>query len=172
MKVCTFAGHADITQDEKNLIKPKLKSEIIRLIKKENVDTFYCGDRGSFDKLCSVCLKEIKNDYPFIKSFLVMSYMPGKKSESDLDPYSEYDGSIYPDLENTPPRFAIIKRNEWMICKSDFLITYITHKYGGAYRTLKYAKKKKHIQILYLYNCISEKATVWAIMYGMFIFNQ
>lgn len=79
MKVCTFAGHADITQDEKSLIKPKLKNEIIRLIKKENVDTFYCGGKGSFDKLCSVCLKEIKNDYPFIKSFLVLSYMPGKK---------------------------------------------------------------------------------------------
>ena len=31
-KICAFAGHADLTQDEKNLIKSKLKNEIIKLI--------------------------------------------------------------------------------------------------------------------------------------------
>ena len=149
-KICTFAGHADIAPGEKNLIKSKLKNEIIKLIKNENVDTFYCGGKGDFDKLCSTCIKQIQSDYPFVKSFLILAYMPGEKSEFDLDPYGEYDGTIYPDLENTPPRFAIIKRNEWMINKSDFLVTYITYNYGGAYRTFKYAKRKKHIKILNL----------------------
>ena len=63
--------------------------------------------------------------------------------------YSEiFDESIYPDIEKTPPRFAIVKRNEWMINNSDFLIAYVEHNWGGAAKTLEYAKKKKHIKTI------------------------
>ena len=37
-----------------------------------------------------------------------------------------------------------------MIDKSDFLIAYVEHNWGGAYRTLEYAKKKKHIEVITL----------------------
>ncbi len=51
--------------------------------------------------------------------------------------------SIYPPIENTPPRFAILKRNEWMMTNADVIIAYVTHNYGGAYKSLEVAKRKK-----------------------------
>lgn len=54
-----------------------------------------------------------------------------------------YDSIIYPPIENTPPKFAIIKRNEWMVNKSDLIIAYVNRSYGGAYKSFAYAEKKK-----------------------------
>ena len=53
------------------------------------------------------------------------------------------DTSIYPPIENTSPRFAIIKRNEWMMLNADIVIAYVEREYGGAYRSLQIAKRKK-----------------------------
>lgn len=54
-----------------------------------------------------------------------------------------YDDTIYPPLEDVLPRFAITKRNEWMIDKADVIVAFVNHEYGGAYKTLKYAQRKK-----------------------------
>ena len=54
-----------------------------------------------------------------------------------------YDSSVYPPIENVPMRFAINKRNEWMINQADLVIAYVDHTFGGAYKTLQYAKRKK-----------------------------
>ena len=147
MKLCTFTGHAIIYDDEK-IIKQKLKKEIASLIEKENVSTFYSGGKGAFDWLCAHCVNELKKDYPHIKSYLVLAYIPKEK-----DKYTEriskiFDDTVYPDIEKTPPRFAIVKRNAWMVNNSDFLIAYVDHSWGGAAKTLEYAKKKKHIKII------------------------
>ena len=134
-------------------IKTKLKSEIIRLIENENVDTFYCGGKGDFDRLCAECVNELKNYYPFMESYMVFSYIPGKKNEFGKDPYEDFNWTIYPEgLEFVPQKLAIVKRNEWMIDKSSFLIAYIDHKWGGAYRTFEYAKRKKHIKVINIAN--------------------
>ena len=53
-----------------------------------------------------------------------------------------YDSIVYPPLEKTPLKFAISKRNEWMIDQSDFVIAYVEHSFGGAYQSLKYAHRK------------------------------
>ena len=37
-------------------------------------------------------------------------------------------------LEAVPPRWAISRRNEWMLKQSDYMVTYITHDWGGAAR--------------------------------------
>lgn len=75
-----------------------------------------------------------------------------EQDEFERNRYKEFDGTIYPDLEYVPKRLAIVKRNEWMIDKAAFLIAYVEHDRGGAYRTLKYAKKKKHIKVINLCN--------------------
>ena len=31
-----------------------------------------------------------------------------------------------------PPRFAISKRNEWMLRQADYVVAYITHGWGDA----------------------------------------
>ncbi|MBR2735488.1 MAG: DUF1273 domain-containing protein, partial [Clostridia bacterium] len=65
------------------------------------------------------------------------------KNQFDEDFYKRFDDTLYPEIEKTSPKFAIVKRNEWMIDKSDFLIAYVEYNWGEAYRTLEYAKRKK-----------------------------
>ncbi|MBP3546306.1 MAG: DUF1273 family protein [Alphaproteobacteria bacterium] len=149
-KICTFAGHGEIYGE--NTLKEKLKKEIINLIERYGVNTFYNGGKGQFDWLCADCVKELRKDYPFIKSYLILAYMPVKKNQFDADFYKKFDDTLYPEIEKVPPKFAIVKRNEWVIDNSSFLITYINHKWGGAYRTLEYAKRKKHIQFINIAN--------------------
>ena len=145
MKTCSFAGHANIFNKEK--IKVRLKNEIINLIENKNVTTFYSGGKGDFDWLCANTLKEIKKDYTFIKSYLVRAYMPTRKDSYEEDLYKQiFDSTIYPEIENIPRRLAILKRNEWMIDNSNFLISYVKYD-GGALKTLKYGERR-NIEII------------------------
>ena len=59
------------------------------------------------------------------------------------------DTSVYPPMENVPPKFAISKRNQWMIKNADVIIAYVNRSYGGAYNSLQAAKRtnKKIINI-------------------------
>ena len=147
MKTCCFAGHATLYDDEE-IIKSKLKNEIINLIEKENVTTFYSGGRGAFDRLCAITLKELKKDYPLIKSYLILAYMPKGRGSTESQLYDEiFDSNIYPNIENVTKRFVILKRNKCMLDKSDFLIAYVKYT-GGALKTLEYAEKRKNVKII------------------------
>lgn len=50
---------------------------------------------------------------------------------------------LYPPIEKVPLKFAISKRNNWMVENSDLVIAYVNHSFGGAYKTLQAAKRKK-----------------------------
>ena len=130
----TFCGHSQLYGDPE--IENRLKNEIEELILK-GADEFFLGGYGQFDNLCAKCLKTLKEIYPHIKSVLVIPYL--EKSY----PTFLYDETLYPPLEDVPKRFAIVKRNEYMVEKSDVIISYVTRTYGGAYSTLNYAKRKK-----------------------------
>lgn len=137
---CTFFGHRN-TSDE---IKPILRSILCSLIENHNVDLFYVGNQGCFDNMVRKALREMKSHYPHIKHAVVLAYMPVEKKDSDED-YSE---TVYPDgLENTPPQYAIVKRNRWMIDQSDYVVTYVTHLGGGAAKFKELAEKKKKVVI-------------------------
>ena len=53
-----------------------------------------------------------------------------------------YDDSTYPPLEEVPRRYAISRRNEWMVDQADVVVAYVDHGWGGAAKTLEYAKRK------------------------------
>ena len=130
--VCTFFGHRDILED----IKPALKQTIIDLIKNNSVDTFYVGDKGDFDRIVRKTLKEISAKYPQIEYAVIPAYMPGKNYGEDTSDY------LCPYVfEKIPPRFAIVKRNNWMLKKADFVITYVTHNIGGAAQFKEHAER-------------------------------
>lgn len=70
----------------------------------------------------------------------------GGSPESRL--YKEmFDKIIYPEIENVPKRFAILKRNEYMVNESNFLIAYVRYP-GGALKILEYAEKRRKIKII------------------------
>ena len=66
---------------------------------------------------------------------VVLERLPGPMDKAVWD----FSDTIFPEgLEAVPPRFAISRRNEWMLKQSDFVVTYITHNWGGA---AQYAEK-------------------------------
>jgi uncharacterized phage-like protein YoqJ len=138
MKACAFFGHRDWGLEEG---KEEIKNSIVHLIENYEVTQFYSGGRGNFDNLCSQLVCELKSKYPHIKNTLVLSYIPKKKEEYGLP--EKYDDSVYLLEESVPPRFAIVKTNEIMIDKSDYLIIGVRKSWGGAYRACEYAKKRK-----------------------------
>lgn len=133
--VCTFFGHRYVPMS----IRPVLHDTLIELIEKQNADTFYVGNQGEFDNMVKKELVALAKIYPHIKYFVVLAYMPVKRSESDMTDYSD---TIYPsEFENVPRRFAIDHRNRRMIEWSDIVITYVNRP-GGAAKFQEIAKKK------------------------------
>lgn len=135
MKVCTFFGHSEIREN----IDDKLTNVLLNLIKEEGIIRFYVGNHGSFDRMVVKKLRDLKNTYPNIEYSVVLAYLPSKET---LHKY-ESSETIYPEgFENMLPKYAIIKRNEWMIDKSDIIVTYVRHSIGGATKAKEYAERK------------------------------
>ena len=84
-------------------------------------------------------LKELKANYPHIRYTVVLAYMP---DEYIKEFYGE--DTLFPDgLENVPKKFAISKRNDWMIQQSGFAVCYVHKITGGAAKFREKAEKKK-----------------------------
>ena len=130
MKSCTFFGHRDCPES----VKPVLYSAIEKLITDQQVDTFYLGNQGQFDAYAHSTLVKLQKIYPFIRFSTVLAYFPSPTSVHT-------DDTMFPEgLECVHPRYAIDRRNKWMIDHSDFIICYITHNWGGAARYVNYAR--------------------------------
>ena len=144
MAACTFFGHRDCL----DTIKPKLKETLIDLITNHSVDMFYVGHQGQFDAMVRGTLRELKKEYPQINYAVVLAYMPSKKNENE-----DYSDTMLPEgIETVYPRYAISWRNNWMLKRSDYVVAYITHPYGGAYTFVQTARRTG-IQIIDLTQC-------------------
>ena len=135
MAVCTFLGHRDCPET----IKPKLRAVLVDLITNHGVDMFYVGRQGQFDTYVYSELKKLKQEYPQINYAVVLAYMPSKKTV-----YDDYSDTMLPEgIESIHPRYAISWRNNWMLKQSDYVVTYITHTWGGAAQYAEKAKRQK-----------------------------
>ena len=129
----TFFLHSDY--------EPNIKDEtaIIRKIDEvvgDNPCEFLLGAMGTFDLFARKCCLEFKKINPNVKLTLVLPYLNKNYN------LKGYDESVYPPLETVSKRLAIVKRNEWMVDQSDYIIAYVWH-YGGAENAIDYAKLKK-----------------------------
>jgi uncharacterized phage-like protein YoqJ len=138
--IVTFCGHREVHEPEK--VKGWLEEVVDRLIH-EGADTFYLGGYGQFDALAAAVVREKKERYPQIRSVLVLPYL-----DRNYDA-SAYDETIYPPLENVPRRYAISRRNEYMVDHADVVVTYVVFCFGGAYKTTQYAERKLKRMIRY-----------------------
>ena len=83
-------------------------------------------------------LKELKRKFPQIRYTVVLAYMP---DEHIKKVYGE--DTLFPDgLESVPKRFAISKRNDWMIQQSGYAVCYVHKITGGAVKFRDKAEKK------------------------------
>lgn len=138
MAACTFFGHRECSAS----IKPKLRALVVDLIVRHGADRFYVGRQGAFDAMARAVLRDLTEVYPNISYAVVLERLPGPRDESVWD----FSDTIFPEgLETVPPRFAIARRNEWMLKQADFVVTYVTHDWGGAAQFAEKARRQGKI---------------------------
>lgn len=140
--IITFIGHSFLYGCDG--LNEKIVKTILEATKQNENITFYCGGYGDFDKLCAKACRDIKKVRPNCEIVFVTPYI-SESQQKKMKCFINlllYDSIIYPPLENVPPRFAIIKRNRWMIENCDLVIVYIERTFGGAYKSFEYALKK------------------------------
>jgi len=138
--IVSFCGHGDVMESEK--VRQWILAVTSDLIM-NGANVFYLGGYGAFDGIAKSVLAKLCKEYPHIKSVLILPYLHRIMDETG------YSYTLYPPLETVPKRFAISKRNEWIVDQSDIMVAYVTHNFGGAAKTLEYAKRKKKHIILY-----------------------
>lgn len=131
MKVCCFFGHRDCPESA----FPALCAAVERAILQEGITLFYVGREGTFDALAARALLQMAEKYPHIQFSVVLAYHPRTPLEQALQ-----SRTILADgVESVPRRFAVLRRNEWMLGRSQMVIAYFTRSFGGAARFLQKA---------------------------------
>ena len=132
MAVCTFFGHSDCYE-----LNPATLRQAIEELIDSGVDTFYVGHQGHFDTMVLGCLKELQKSHPHLRFSVVLATLPKMG-------YNAYEGrTLYPEeVASGPPRFAIDRRNRWMLAQADCCLCYVNYPWGGAYKFARAAKRR------------------------------
>lgn len=145
MKTCFLFGHSDASQR----IYPSLLESVDRHIERFGVSEFIVGHYGMFDTLATAAVKEAKGRHKNVRLTMLLPYHPGRHDAFVLP--EGFDGSVFPFDKPVPPRLAIIKANEAMIDRSDYLICYVAH-FGKAQEFLEYAQRRKKNGLIHICN--------------------
>lgn len=136
-KVCCFIGHRNVEKTPK--LREKLTNTVRWLITEKGVDKFLFGSKSNFDDFSQEVVKELREEYPYIKRVYVRMYYP------ELG--EPYIGYILRDFEDTymPERIEkagvarYVERNQEMIDGSDYCVFYYDGNYKPPRR--KYSKR-------------------------------
>ena len=79
MATCMFIGNHEASDK----IYLTLLAVTEELILTEKVSTFYVGNNGAFDRIAQKALFSLKQKYPEIKAYTILSYIPGEKTPFD-----------------------------------------------------------------------------------------
>ena len=123
---CTFFGHRDAPY----VLKSKVKKTILEL-KSNDIELFYVGNNGNFDLLVQEVLEELGVEYQIVLSRINEEAISGNQ-----------ENTFFPEgLEFALPKFAISKRNEWLLKNSSIVISYCKNSYSNVYKWLEKARK-------------------------------
>ena len=149
----SFFGHRMIENALE--IENRLERLIRTLLQEHEHVEFLVGRDGEFDQLASSAIRRCKREYRSDNSahIWVLPYLTAEyrdNEESFRDYYDEIEvceaaaGSHYKNAHQT--------RNRAMVDRSNLVVFCVQHESGGAWRTIKYAKKqgKHYINIINL----------------------
>ena len=136
--IITFCGHSEIFGEE------GLEEQISATIGENACGDvlFYLGGYGTFDGMALRACQKYKEVHPSARIVFVTPYLDETYLKNRDFKLRDYDETLFPEIEKTLPRYAIRKRNEWMIRQADLLIAFVDHDWGGAAKTLEYAVKR------------------------------
>ena len=137
-KTCCGFGHRDVCKNIENEVYEAVLSAIA-----QGCTEFLTGDMGSFDNIFASAVRKAKADNPSIRLICVKPYVT-KEMKCEKELYSErFDEIVIPEVcRETHPKWAITRRNRWMVDNSDFVLTYVITGYGGAYAAKEYAARR------------------------------
>lgn len=133
--VVTFFGHKNCPQS----VESDIESIIRDLIENRGAIVFYVGNQGDYDFYVNKTLVKLSSLYPQIKHYTVLAYMPQKRDDYTND----YNTILPEEVAKTHPKYAISKRNDWMLKQSDTVVAYIKRSYGGAVKYYEKAIRQK-----------------------------
>ena len=129
---CTFIGHKDCPFS----VKMGIEGVILELISK-GAKHFLVGNNGNFDYLVQLILADLLKKGFDISVSIVLSYI----YEVSISGHQEL--TAFPEeLSNAPKRFAISKRNEYLLKKSSIIVCYVNNRFSNSFKWLEKARKK------------------------------
>ncbi len=137
-QTCFFTGHSNAPDS----VFPALEDAVERHIVEYGVTGFYVGYYGDFDYMALCAVKKAKKRHKNVFLTLVSPYWPG--TGRPLPEMEDIDGLYYPqELDGVPYKFAVPRLNRLMVADATYLIAYVIHSWGGAAKTLEYARTRQ-----------------------------
>ena len=153
-KTVCFTGHRpqsipflwDETSEKSIALKKRIRQEIVNLIEHKNATHFISGMALGTDQICAEIVLELKEQYPHItlECAFPCKTQAVKWSDKCRERYFgiifKADKKIMVQREYTPD--CMMKRNKYMVDKSDFIIAVWNGSKSGTGNTVTYAKSK------------------------------
>ena len=137
-----FFGHREIEYFQET--EQALEKLIESLMREHEYVEFLIGRNGEFDQLTASMVRSVRNRLGCRNSSLtlVLPYMTAEYRNNEQS-FHEYYDEIEICLESAEKHFksAHQVRNRSMVDRSDLVIFCVEHDSGGAYQTMRYAKK-------------------------------
>ena len=126
------------------LIEQRIERLIDKLLNEHEYIEFLVGRDGEFDQLVTAAILRCKKRLDSA-NFSVTWVMPYLKADyvNNSESYDNYYDSVEvcDQSAKAHPKSAIQIRNRAVVERSDLCVFYVTHKSGGAYQTLRCAKR-------------------------------
>ena len=139
----SFFGHRIIENALK--IEGRLEQLIQALLRDHEYVEFLVGRDGEFDQLVSSAIRRCKREYRSDNSahIWVLPYVTAEFRDNEESFRDYYDGiEVCEAATGCHYKNAHQTRNRAMVDRSDLVVFCIQHTSGGAWQTMKYAKKQ------------------------------
>ncbi len=105
---------------------------------------FYLGGYDIFDYFALKRCNKFISNHPNCKKYIVTPSTNPAFLVEHSSIVRLYDDLVFPaGLDNKAKKPETLERNKWVIENSDFIIFYVDHPYGIAYKSFRFAKKLK-----------------------------
>lgn len=145
--IVTFLGNKDVA--DRKTVYERILSQLETLFTDGvtalyRYPVFYCGGYGEFSQLASMAIDVWRKRYPELKSekLFITPYITPSYLKINEYMRQFYDDIVYPPLENVPFKFAISRRNQWMIDNCNMLIAYLENTAGNTRKCVEYAFRR------------------------------
>ena len=138
----SFFGHREVEQYRET--EQILEDLIYKMLSEHEYTEILIGRNGEFDQLVASNVHRVRKRLDSSNSslVLVLPYMTAEFKENEDSFYRYYDEiEVCQSANGSHFKAAVQIRNKEMVDRSQLVIFNVDHASGGAYQTMKYAKK-------------------------------